>query len=254
MSAKDPGRSHETRVVIDAPIEEVWKAITEARELARWFAPRMSVEPRVGGTVVADWGPGLEWKTTIEVWEPNRHLRLVETRDRTLTAAPVAETLEPRRLVQDFYLEAEGGKTVLRLVHSGFGSSADWDAEYEGTRGGWQVCFYRLRESLERHRGESAHNIHLNAVCYGIEAMAALRRMESAAPTPWQVELRTDLDRCGLLPDRNGSVFGFNIQPTSTGSVAYVEFLLFGQTDAEAARVEREWRGKLAELFPQPSS
>ena len=60
-------RAHETRVVIDAPVEEVWKALTEASALSRWFAPKMSVAPGVGGFVLADWGPGLEWKTGIEI-------------------------------------------------------------------------------------------------------------------------------------------------------------------------------------------
>ena len=55
-----------------------------------------------GGFVVADWGPGLEWKTAIEVWEPNRHLRLVENRDRVMTSAPVDQRLDPCRLVQDY--------------------------------------------------------------------------------------------------------------------------------------------------------
>jgi uncharacterized protein YndB with AHSA1/START domain len=50
-------RSHETRAEIDAPIEMVWKAITHARDIERWFAPKMSVEPHVGGAVIADWGP-----------------------------------------------------------------------------------------------------------------------------------------------------------------------------------------------------
>jgi uncharacterized protein YndB with AHSA1/START domain len=107
-SSEASGRSHETSIEIDVPIEEVWKAITEAEAISRWFAPKMTVEPGVGGFVLADWGPGLEWKTTIEVWEPNHHLRLVETRDRVMSAAPVQESLEPCRLVQDYYLEAAG--------------------------------------------------------------------------------------------------------------------------------------------------
>src|SRR5262249_60351970 len=133
-TAKSPatGRQHETRIEIDTPIEEVWKAITEASAMSRWFAPKMTVEPGVGGFVLADFGPGLEWKTAIEVWEPNRHLRLVETRDQVMSASPVAEPLEPCRLVQDYYLEAAGGKTVLRLGHSGVGVGEAWGRGYWG--------------------------------------------------------------------------------------------------------------------------
>src|SRR5260370_12266468 len=115
-------RAHETVTEIDAPIEEVWKALTEASEIARWFAPKMTVEPGVGGFVLADWGPGLEWKTAIEVWEPNRHLRLAETRDYIMTPAGAPEKFEPCRLVQGFYLEANGGKAVVRRVRSGVGA------------------------------------------------------------------------------------------------------------------------------------
>jgi len=246
-------RAHETRVVIDAPIEEVWKAITDASELSRWFAPKMTVQPGAGGFVVADWGPGLAWKTFIEVWEPNRHLRTVETRDRILSSSPVEERLEPCRLVQDYYLEAEGGQTVLRLVHSGFGSSAAWDREYEGTRGGWASCFFRLRQALEGHRNDRVHNLLLPALCYGVEAARALQLIESVAPRSLETVRRGQLEFCGCLPERNGSILTVSVQPTEFGSVAYLELLLFGLPDAESSALENEWRTKLAELFPAPS-
>lgn len=113
MAESKEVRAHETRIEIDWTVKDVWKALTEAKEIERWFAPKMTVEPHVGGTALADWGPNIEWKTTVEVWETNRHLRLVETRDRIL--GPDGQALEPCRLVQDYYLEAEGGKTVLRF-------------------------------------------------------------------------------------------------------------------------------------------
>ena len=123
MSDTKAVRAHETRIEIDRPIEEVWKAITDAKEMARWFAGKMTVEPGVGGFVLAEFCPGMEWKTIIEVWEPNRHLRLTENRDRVMSASGLEEVMEACRLVEDFYLETQGGKTVLRLVHSGFGAS-----------------------------------------------------------------------------------------------------------------------------------
>ncbi|MBI3473909.1 MAG: SRPBCC domain-containing protein [Candidatus Solibacter usitatus] len=250
MAAEKAVRSHETRAVIDAPIEDVWKALTEARALARWFAPKMTVEPGVGGFVLADWGPGLEWKTTIEIWEPNRRLRLAETRDRVMSSSPVDEPLEPCRLVEDFYLEAEGGKSVLRLVHSGFGSSEPWDSEYEGTRAGWATCFLRLRHGLERHCNEPTQNLIVTRLCYGVPSGQALARIESVAPQPLEIAFRGGSHLCFLLPERNGSIFTVSVQPSPIGSVAYVEILLFARPDAEAAALESEWRAKLAQLFP----
>src|SRR5262249_43362101 len=221
-NAKSPatGRQHETRIEIDTPIEEVWKAITEASAMARWFAPKMTVEPGVGGFVLADFGPGLEWKTTIEVWEPNRHLRLVETREQVISASAVSEALEPCRLVQDYYLEAAGGKTVLRLVHSGFGSGEAWDVEYDGTRGGWPICFLRMKLGLEQHRNESVNRMTLTWPCHGTEHGPVLERIESAAGRTLDIKLRGRYDFCAVLPELNGSVLSVSVQPSPTGSLA----------------------------------
>jgi uncharacterized protein YndB with AHSA1/START domain len=235
-------RAHETRIEIDAPIEEVWKALTDATEIARWFAPKMTVEPGVGGFVIADWGPGIEWKTAIEVWEPNKHLRLVETRDRALSPDPNVEQLEPCRLLQDFYLEGQGGKTVLRLVHSGFGSSKGWDHEYEGTQGGWKACFLRLKTGLERHRHSSVHNIMVTTLREGMTHNQVIEKVEAAAPERFDVAIRHDYQVCGYLPEHNGSIVSISSQPSPTGSIAYVEFTLYALTDAQAREVEAMWR------------
>ena len=231
-------RFHETSVAIDAPIEDVWKALTEAPDLARWFAPNITVDPGPGGSITVGWGPGLEGKTVIEVWEPRRHLRLVESR-------------EGVRLVQDYYLEAAAGKTVLRLVHSGFGSSEDWDQEYEGTRGGWPICFFRLQQGLEHHRHHSVYNVLLPSQCPGVDPREALQRIEAAAPRNMQIALHTTSEFCGLLPDHNHSILSVSTQPSPTGSVAYLELLLFGLSPAESLAVENEWKAKLQQQFPE---
>jgi len=221
-------RSHETRITIDLPIEEVWRALTDPVWLARWFAPKMSVEPGPGGTVVADWGPGLEWKTTIEVWEPNRHLRLAETRDRVMSGSSVVEPLPSCRLVQDYFLEAEGGRTVLRLVHSGFGESASWDNEYEGTRSGWACCFLRMKYMLEHHSGEPVHNT-MRTVSYpGDTSEAVLAKLASESPADMHILLRNPTHLCGLLPSQNGSILTYSVQTVRDGAFAYIESLVFG--------------------------
>lgn len=243
-------RSHETRAEIDAPIEMVWKAITHARDIERWFAPKMSVEPQVGGAVIADWGPGVEWKTVIEVWEPNRHLRLVETRDRALSASPVTEMLEPCRLVQDYYLESQGGKTIVRLVHSGFGTSEAWDTEFEGTRGGWAACFVRLKQSLEAHRNDDVRNRSIPWHCAGVNAAAGMKRLEAAIPGPFEEMQRARYEVCGLLPALNGSVLTISVQPSPLGSSAYIELLLYAVSGAQADAAESYWRTLLAQEFP----
>jgi uncharacterized protein YndB with AHSA1/START domain len=241
-------RAHETRIILDAPIETVWAALTDPAQLSRWFAPDMTVEPGAGGFMLADWGPGLAWRTEIEIWEPNRRLRLAETRDKVLSSSPVEERLEPCRLVQDYYLETEKGKTVLRLVHSGFGSSAQWDSEYEGTRGGWAACFFRLKQALKRP-AESVHNFIVTSPGSGWEPARALDRLKESVAEAYQIALHGDGHCCGLLPERNGSVLSFSVQPSSDGSVAYVELQLFGGSEAAANTFKNEWKARLDRLF-----
>lgn len=234
-------RSHETTITIDAPIEEVWRAITEAERIQRWFAPKMRVDPRKGGEYVSDWGPGLEWRTVIEVWEPNRRLRLAETRDRVMSASDVPEPLEPCRLVQDFYLEAAaGGRTVVRLVHSGFGSSEAWDREYEGTRGGWASCFLRLKYSVER-ANEPVLNRIVTAQCKGETADAVKERIARAASS-YERTREGKYEFSVTIPECNNSILSASVQPAPAGCIAYIELLLFGVTEETARREESRWR------------
>lgn len=246
----DQERTIESRVEFDAPIEEVWKALTDPAWIERWFAPKMTVEPGSGGSMLADWGPGIEWKTTIEIWEPNRHLRLVETRDRMLTPPGVEEKLQPCRLVQDYILESAGGKTVLRFVHSGFGSSRGWDVEYEGTKGGWASCFLRLKEALGRHRRSSVYNTIVTSVCYGIDHKQAMQKISGAVPKPFDVALQGEYHLSGFLPDLNGSIVTISVQPSAMGSVAYVELALYAVPEDRAVKVKNDWKTRLATLFP----
>jgi uncharacterized protein YndB with AHSA1/START domain len=141
----DRTRSHEERVALDAGPDVVWRALTDAEELARWFPLRATVEPGVGGSISLSWGEQGSETVAIEVWEPNRRLRTV---DRRRDAAG--------RLVEiavDYLIETEGGQTTLRVVHAGFGPAAEWDQEYEGTVRGWRYELRGLRHYLSRHAG-----------------------------------------------------------------------------------------------------
>jgi uncharacterized protein YndB with AHSA1/START domain len=161
-------RSFEVKIEIDAPVEAVWKAIAEGEEIAKWFAPEVRVEPGVGGSIYCSWGPGMEGTMKIAAWEPNQHLGIAEYRDKpygcSATDAPAAGDGVTRRISTDYFIEAkEGGGTVLRLVQSGFGASADWDAEIESLSRGWPTFFRVMKHGIEKHPGEPARNITIMA-------------------------------------------------------------------------------------------
>lgn len=160
METTVPGQSRAFRMSLDldATPDQVWRALTEAEEIVRWFSPRAQVAPGVGGTMSWSWGHGEDWITRIDGWEPGRLLRLVQEDARPYDAKgdqlPPGE-VEPARIAVEFTLETAQGKTRLRLVHSGFGVGAAWDAEVDGISEGWQAELRSLRHYLRRHLGRS---------------------------------------------------------------------------------------------------
>lgn len=164
MSKQDEPRSIEKVIEIDAPIEAVWKALTEAEELTNWFPPNAEIKPGKGGFVRVIWGEKQDWTSPIEVWKPNEHLRLIY-----VEATPEEQRADslfviPFRVAVDYYLESKGGKTILRLVHSGFSRDATWDAQYDGTVTGWDFELGGLRHYLEYHRGKKRRIAHAHRV------------------------------------------------------------------------------------------
>jgi len=70
-------------------------------------------------------------------WEPERHFAWREG-----TA------------LVDWQIESRGGKTVVRMVQSGFLGEADWEKEsFDSTSYAWKFMLLSLRVALEQHRG-----------------------------------------------------------------------------------------------------
>jgi uncharacterized protein YndB with AHSA1/START domain len=151
-----PGfRSIESDIEIAAPVHIVWKALTDAEELSRWFPIEARVTPGVGGSIWGSFGESYEGEASIEVWEPNRQLRIVYPAADSNPESFSAESGggAPVLMATDYLLEGKAGSTVLRLVHSGFGAGSDWDDLFEATRLGWRFQLLGLRYYLERHCG-----------------------------------------------------------------------------------------------------
>ena len=88
------------------------------------------------------WGELYSGDAAIEVWEPAEHLR---------ARFPIASKTA---LATDYYLQGDGGSTILRVVTSGFGAGEDWDDDYNGVRFGWAFELQGLKHYLEHHSGE----------------------------------------------------------------------------------------------------
>lgn len=152
-------RAFDMTLDIAASPEEVWRALTDAEELVRWFPLQAAVTPGAGGVVSWSWNGKWDWKHRIDAWEPGKRLRLVQRSDvgYDVEGRPPADSgpLNPEQVVLEFTLETHEGRTRLRMVHSGFGFGGTWDDEFDGISTGWQYELRALRFYLERHRGSA---------------------------------------------------------------------------------------------------
>ena len=61
----------------------------------------------------------------------------------------------------------DGGTCVVRLINSGFGSGAEWDAEYDATQSGWRLFLYNLRLYLTHFPGQACSSVLVNVGATG---------------------------------------------------------------------------------------
>lgn len=143
-------RSLEAELELDAPIEAVWRALTDADELSNWFPLEAEIRPGVGGSIQMSWdGEGQE--CGIDAWEPERFLRT------TWPGAHQGDPAEP--VMVEYHLAGREGSTSLRLVHTGFSADAEWDDEFDSHRRGWSFELRSLQHYLRHHRGTRRHMV-----------------------------------------------------------------------------------------------
>ncbi len=151
-------RQLEYELAIDAAVEDVWKALTDGRELTRWFPTEARVTPGEGGVIHMGWQDYVSGDQKILVWDPPRHLRTTwfdQPAEGGGDTVPIIreDPASARRVVVDYFIETKEGRTVLRLVHSGFSARPEWDDEFDSTRRGWRHELGSLKHYLETHRG-----------------------------------------------------------------------------------------------------
>jgi len=135
------GRTIEREIVLNAPPERVFRALTEPEEPVRWFMDAAALDLRPGGALSFVWeGSGPVGGRVLEVDPPRRF-------DFACDEGP---ELGETTIAID--LAADGGGTRLRLVHTGFGAGGDWDRVYVDTVGGWTEELEHLRRWLEAGR------------------------------------------------------------------------------------------------------
>ena len=134
--------SDERTLTTSATPEQLWDAWGDPSVLKGWFADDARGSATPGDEIVHVWQAfGMEM----------RHKVLAAERPHRLVLEAHSPQGVPFR--QEVLIEKEGGRTVLRLVHSGFGDDADWGGEYDGIDSGWKMAFALLQLFLESYFG-----------------------------------------------------------------------------------------------------
>jgi uncharacterized protein YndB with AHSA1/START domain len=157
-------RSVQVEVEVPGTPEQVWQAIATGPGISSWFVPT-EVEERDGApvAVTSHFGPGMDAFATVTAWDPPRRFA-AESRDLGPDAPPVAT---------EWIVEARsGGGCVVRVVHSLFSSSDDWDDQLESFESGWPAWFRVIRLYLTYFRGQRCSTFRVMGVAPEPESQA----------------------------------------------------------------------------------
>jgi uncharacterized protein YndB with AHSA1/START domain len=204
-----PSKPFRIEVVVEAPRDAVWRALTDPEEIGRWFG----------------WDyDGLD-----------AEIRYIFV-DHATARGPDLLQFDNGQVIE---VEADGPRTVVRVVHPGELGDASWDDLYDEVVQGWRTFFQQLRFHLERHPGQDRRTVFLSGQVVPAEAFAAL---EAAAPGETWDDARHQrsvaVDRWG-----GGLVSLVTSIPKHREEAAQgqVTVTTYGLDDAAFDRVRDEW-------------
>jgi hypothetical protein len=178
-------------------------------------------------------------------------------------------------IADEWTVEARaGGTCIVRIVHSLFAETDDWDNQLEGTEKGWPAFFRILRIYLTHFRGQRSALMQITApaagtdaeawealtAALGVKGLSVGQRWATPAgvsPLSGVVEYLTENPYDALLrldkPGPGVAALGAVTYPGGEGMVAMNLYLYGDQAAATVARVTPLWQAWFRERFPLPS-
>jgi uncharacterized protein YndB with AHSA1/START domain len=146
----------ERDILIEAPVEVVWRAVTEPDQISNWFSDAAEVDLRAGGEGTLTWTDRATSRpTTVRISvETVEAPRLFSFR---WVHPEGVQAREGNSLLVEFTLTPEGEHTRLRVVESGL-RTIEWPEEQKATQAGehskgWEIHLASLRDLLSRQPG-----------------------------------------------------------------------------------------------------
>ena len=257
-------RSVQVEVEVPGTPEEVWQAIATGPGISSWFVPT-EFEESDGGPVAVTmkFGPGMEARSAVTAWDPPR---MFAAQGEGWGGSPPIAT--------EWSVAARaGGLCRVRVVHSLFASTDDWDNQLEATGLGWPAFFRTLRIYLTHYRGQRSAMMQFVApvagtaaeawetltAALGLKGLRVAQRWTAPAGVPalsgvaeyvtlnpYDALLRIDKPWPGVA-----ALGAYNI-----GGQSMVAMSFYHYGDQAAVTVAREtplWQAWLQERFPMPA-
>ena len=141
-------RSVQVEVEVPGTPEEVWQAIATGPGISSWFvAAEFDERDGKPAALTLNFGPGMESRSEVTAWDPP-HQWAARSDGWVPGSPPIAN---------EWSVEArDGGVCLVRIVHSLFASTDDWDNQLEGTESGWPAFLRTLRLYLTHFRGQGS--------------------------------------------------------------------------------------------------
>jgi uncharacterized protein YndB with AHSA1/START domain len=259
---KEPSGRRSVQVEVEVPgtPEEVWRAISTGAGISSWFVPT-KVEEKLGGKIICHFGPGMDSTSTITSWEPPVRFA---AEDKWGEEGPVIAT--------EWFVEARsGGVCVVRVVHSLFAETDDWDNQLEGTESGWPLFFRVLRLYMSQFRG--MHGESLVTSGFSSEPVtqtwdklmqmlsltgATVGQKCKTGPDAPQISATVELiseaknERALLLKLESG-IGLFSAANCGGATQVAVYLYLYGVSAQDLSQQESAWQTWLNERFPAPT-
>ncbi len=261
-------RSVQVEVEVPGTPEQVWQAIATGPGVSSWFVPTEMENGDDGkpARMKLNFGPGMESVAKVTAWEPPTRFSAEDSWGPGSPTIATEWTVEARA----------GGNCLVRVVHSLFASTDDWDNQLTSTEHGWPGFFRILRLYLTHFRGQPSKLMQLMATTADSESKAwetvsnALGLAGATVGQHWKAaagvpplsgiveRLENGTPKHDVLLRLDGPATGVaSICVYACGGPIYalVSIYLYGDKAADAlAKNEPLWQAWLQERFPAPAA
>jgi len=138
---------------LDAPVETVWKALTDHEEFGSWFRLKLDGPFRVGevtfGEVTYPGHEGLPFWARVKIMDEPRRFSFVWPMDENVQ--PDDPHLDGKATLVEFILEPSGNGSKLTVRESGFEKLPEEKRlqVFRDNQGGWDAQTKNIKEFVE---------------------------------------------------------------------------------------------------------